>query len=325
MALFKNWETSVIKSPIELNKVENAQARAGANDVEALAVVSRIKEIWHQQDSLSLGVITLNVKQKDIIDDLLFEEAQLNNAFANRLEQERNKTKDGEDIGFFVRSVEHVQGDERDIIILSTVYDGVRKNFGAITKKEKGRKRLNVAITRAKLGIIIYSSLNIDAISNDNQRDNSENYWFWKYMCYAKAISSSDKKMAELVLLSLNSKFQQSATGCDPDSYFEEDVAEFLRKHNYHVDYQIGESGFRIDLGVKNNTDDRLYLCGIECDGRQYHSSWTARLNDIWRQKILENKGWKIVRIWSDDWFDNRAATQKKLLTALSNLDLAGI
>ena len=117
MALFKNWETSVIKSPIELNKVENAQARAGANDVEALAVVSRIKEIWHQQDSLSLGVITLNVKQKDIIDDLLFEEAQLNNAFANRLEQERNKTKDGEDIGFFVRSVEHVQGDERDIII----------------------------------------------------------------------------------------------------------------------------------------------------------------------------------------------------------------
>jgi hypothetical protein len=171
-----------------------------------------------------------------------------------------NKTKEGEDIGFFVRSVEHVQGDERDIIILSMVYDGVRKNFGAITKKEKGRKRLNVAITRAKLGMIIYSSLNIDGISNDNQRDDSENFWFWKYMCYARAISSGDKPAAELVLKSLNPTFQPPKPGCEPDSYFEEDVAEFLRKQSYHVDYQIGESGFRIDLGVKRNENDRLYL-----------------------------------------------------------------
>ena len=311
---------NIIKSPIELNKVEDAQAKAGANDVEALAVVKRIKEIWKQQNSLSLGVITLNVKQKDIIDDLLFEEAQLDNEFSNLLERERNKTKDGEDIGFFVRSVEHVQGDERDIIILSTVYDGVRKNFGAITKKEKGRKRLNVAITRAKLGIIIYTSLNIDSISNDNQRDQSENYWFWKYMCYARAISSGDKKSAELVLQNLNPTFKASATGGEPDSYFEEDVAEFLRDNDFHVDYQIGESGFRIDLGIKRNKDDRLYLCGIECDGRQYHSSWTARLNDIWRQKILENKGWRIIRIWSNDWFDNREATQKKLLADLNRV-----
>lgn len=308
----------IIKAPIELNKVEDAQAVKGVNRVEALTVVRRIKEIWQQQDTLSLDVITLNVKQKDLIDDLLFEEAQLNNAFANRLEQERNKSKDGEDIGFFVRSVEHVQGDERDIIIFSTVYDGVRKNFGAITKKEKGRKRLNVAITRAKLGMIIYSSLNIDGISNDNQRDESENYWFWKYLCYARAISSGDKKAAKSVLISLNPTFQQPISGIEPDSYFEEDVAEFLRTNNYHVDYQIGESGFSIDLGVKRNDNDRLYLCGIECDGRQYHNSWSARLNDIWRQKILENKGWRIVRIWSDDWFDNREQTQKKLLAELT-------
>jgi REase_MTES_1575/AAA domain len=307
----------IIKAPIELNKVEDAQAVKGVNRVEALTVVRRIKEIWQQQDTLSLGVITLNVKQKDLIDDLLFEEAQLNNAFANRLEQERINSKDGEDIGFFVRSVEHVQGDERDIIILSTVYDGVRKNFGAITKKEKGRKRLNVAITRAKLGMIIYSSLNIDGISNDNQRDESENYWFWKYLCYAKAISSGYNKTAKSVLQSLNPTFHQPCSDTEPDSYFEEDVVEFLRTNNYHVDYQIGESGFSIDLGVKRNDNDRLYLCGIECDGRQYHNSWSARLNDIWRQKILANKGWRIVRIWSDDWFDNREQTQKKLLAQL--------
>ncbi len=138
-------------------------------------------------------------------------------------------------------------------------------------------------------------------------------------MCYARAISLDDKKAAQLVLQSLNAKPQERTTDIEPDSFFEEDVAEFLRSNGFHVDYQIGESGFRIDLGVKNNTNDCLYLCGIECDGRQYHSSWTARLNDIWRQKILENKGWRIIRIWSNDWFDNRENTQEKLLADLKS------
>lgn len=108
---------SFIKSPIELNEIENATAKSGVNQTEALAVVERIAELWKQQDTLSLGIITLNVKQKDLIDDLLFEKAQEDKAFLSRLEQERNRTKDGEDVGFFVRSVEHVQGDERDLII----------------------------------------------------------------------------------------------------------------------------------------------------------------------------------------------------------------
>jgi hypothetical protein len=308
---------SVIKSPIELNVIENATAKAGANPTEALAVVERIAELWKQQDTFSIGIITLNVKQKDQIDDLLFERGQQDSDFLARLEQERNRTKDGEDVGFFVRSVEHVQGDERDLIIFSTAYDGIKRNFGAISRKEKGRKRLNVAVTRAKLGMIIYTSLNIDFISNESQRDTTESYWFWQYMRYARAVSEKDKKMTETILNSLSGKTSQSSTDAEPDSFFEEDIANFLRSHNYHVDYQIGESGFKIDLGIKRNAGDKTYLCGIECDGRQYHSSWSARLNDIWRQNILEIKGWQIVRIWSNDWFDNREETQTKLLVDL--------
>ena len=308
---------SVIKSPIELNVVENATAKAGANRTEALAVVERVATLWQQQDTFSIGVITLNVKQKDQIDDLLFERGQKDGEFSARLEQERNRTKDGEDVGFFVRSVEHVQGDERDLIIFSTAYDGIKRNFGAISRKEKGRKRLNVAVTRAKLGMIIYTSLTIDAISNESQRDTTESYWFWQYMRYARAVSDKDKKMTETILNSLSGKTSQPLTDAEPDSFFEKDVADFLRTQNYHVDYQIGESGFKIDLGVKRNAEDAVYLCGIECDGRQYHSSWSARLNDIWRQNILEAKGWRIIRIWSNDWFDNREETQAKLLADL--------
>ena len=311
--------SNIIKSPIELNVIENATAKSGANLIEAIAVVDRIAKLWEQQDTFSIGVITLNVKQKDQIDDLLFERGQKDSCFLARLEQERNRTKDGEDIGFFVRSVEHVQGDERDFIIFSTAYDGIKRNFGAISRKEKGRKRLNVAITRAKLGMIIYTSLNIDAISNENQRNETENYWFWQYMRYARAVSNNNKEMIQTILHSLIGKVSQT-TDTAPDSFFEEDVADFLRVQNYHVDYQIGESGFKIDLGIKHRAEDATYLCGIECDGRQYHSSWPARLNDIWRQNILENKGWKIVRIWSNDWFDNRKDAQEKLLKDLATL-----
>jgi hypothetical protein len=168
--------------------------------------------------------------------------------------------------------------------------------------------------------MIIYTSLNIDAISNESQRDETESYWFWQYMRYARAVSNKDSELVRIILDSLSAKYSQSATDIEPDSFFEEDVADFLRGHNFHVDYQIGESGFKIDLGVKRNIEDSNYLCGLECDGRQYHSSWSARLNDIWRQNILENKGWKIVRIWSNDWFDNRDETQLKLLEDLKRL-----
>jgi protein-tyrosine phosphatase len=311
---------NIIKAPIELCQINDSNYSAGVNKEEALAVVNRIKEIWKQSDSLSLGVITLNVLQKSLIEDLLGEEIKKDADFYSRFEKERNNIKDGEDISFFVRSVENVQGDERDIIILSTIYDGQINRFGAITPKEKGRKRLNVAITRAKSGVIIYTSLDIDTISNESQKGVSENYWFWKYMCYARAISSGDKIASDSILQDLNPTYMPSKPEPEPDSYFEIDVAEFLRGNGYYVGYQIGEGGFRIDLGVKRNKDDHLYLCGIECDGRQYHSSWTARLNDIWRQNILEKKGWIIIRIWSNDWFDNRAATEKKLLADLNNL-----
>ena len=86
------------------------------------------------------------------------------------------------------------------------------------------------------------------------------------------------------------------------------------------VDYQVGESGFRIDLGVKQNENNTAYLCGVECDGRIWHDGWRARHNDIWRQEILESKGCYIHRIWSDHWYDNPEGTKSKLLDYLSKI-----
>lgn len=311
---------SFLHSPIVLKELQG-KFEDGVNKIEAIEVIKQLKEIWRSSNPPTVGVIAFNVRQRDAIEDLLIEEAQQNDDFMKHLERERNRlSSEGEDVGFFVRSVEHVQGDERDIIIFSTTYDGLRhRNFGPISKREKGRRRLNVAITRARLGIIIMSSLNIDRISNEEERGTSENYYFWKYMCYARAIDREDREQADQILNNLRDNTRTTIThvGATPESAFEAEVGEFLESKGFHVDYQVGESGFRIDIGLKHKKDDRQYICGLECDGRRYHSGWRARLNDIWRQEILVKKGWRIHRIWSNKWFRNPKYVQAELLKKL--------
>lgn len=311
---------SFLHSPIVLKPLQG-KFEDGVNKIEAIEVLKQVKEIWRSPNPPTLGVIAFNVRQRDAIEDLLIEEAQQDDSFMRNLERERNRlSSEGEDVGFFVRSVEHVQGDEREIIIFSTTYDGLRhRNFGPISKKEKGRRRLNVAITRAKRGIIIMSSLNIDRIATEEERDTSENHYFWKYMCYARAIDKEDREQADQILNSLRDDTRATVAHVSaiPESAFEAEVGEFLQSNGFHVDYQVGESGFRIDIGLKRNRDDRRYICGIECDGRRYHSGWRARLNDIWRQEILVKKGWRIHRIWSNEWFGNPKYAQAELLKKL--------
>ena len=113
-------------------------------------------------------------------------------------------------------------------------------------------------------------------------------------------------------------------TNGTPDSQFEKDVADYINTlGDYETVYQVGESGFKIDIGVKIAGEPR-YLCGIECDGRRFHEGWSARHNDIWRQRILESKGWKIHRIWSDYWYhsreDDKEGEHQKLRLRLEKL-----
>ena len=292
----------------------------GVNQVEIGRIVEKLREIWRAPNPPSIGVIVFNVKQANALDAAIDGDTDLRAA-------RKKATGDEEESSapFFVRSVESVQGDERDIIILGTTYSRESKNFGLLSRAEKGRRRLNVAITRAKKGMFVFTSLGDnfshhgEGSPNSGENPTSERWYLWMYMRYARAISTGNRKVAEQVLRELNPAYASFSTGT-PDSEFEIQVANFLRGKGYAVDYQIGESGFRIDLGVKKDAGDVRYLCGIECDGRQYHSGWRARHNDIWRQDILEKKGWKIVRIWSDDWFDSPAG-KEKLLAKIRQLE----
>ena len=313
---------SLGKRPICVEECDG-KFETGVNRVEICCIIEKLREIWRAPNPLSVGVITFNVKQANALKDAIAND--LDPAFRAAHTRAIGENEEESSAPFFVRSVENVQGDERDIIILGTTYGREHRGFGLVSRAEKGRRRLNVAITRAKKRMFVFTSLGDnfshhgEAPPNPGENPARERWYLWMYLRYARAVSAGDRKAAEQVLRELNPGYASFSTG-EPDSEFEIQVADFLRGKGYAIDYQIGESGFRIDLGVKKNADDTRYLCGVECDGRQWHSGWRARHNDIWRQDILEKKGWNIVRIWSDEWF-NSPAGKEKLLDKIRQLE----
>ena len=313
---------SFMTSAIMVEQLEGAFDK-GLNEVEAQRIVAWLARIWALplRERPSVGVIVNNIKQKARIEDLLADKAEKDARFANSYAQEREREFDGEDISFFVRSVESVQGDERDVIIFGATYAGSSRAFGPLTKPEDGRKRLNVAVTRAKRGMIVLCSLNVAHISNEAEIATHERYYVYQYLRYARAISEHDFAMVGTILNQLNPErdLGRNASALT-ESPFEDEIKAYVTSLGYFVQPQVGESGFRIDLGVRRAVDDLNFLCGLECDGAQYHSGWTARTRDVWRQEILESKGWTIIRIWSTDWFDKPQESKRLLAHKLQSL-----
>lgn len=201
---------------------------------------------------------------------------------------------------FFLKALENVQGDERDVILLSVGYarDSNGKlslNFGPLNKKG-GERRLNVAVTRAKSKITLVSSILAGDI--DLTRTQSDGLRVLRdYLEYAA--SGGERLQGNSYTDDLHF-----------DSPFEEDVYHTMKQHSSLQDYiirtQVECSGYRIDLAIAHNHRPGEFLLGIECDGASYHSSSTARDRDRLRQQVLERLGWSIHRIWSTEWFRNK-------------------
>lgn len=308
-----------MQTAIEFENV-NGQFVRGVNEIECRRIVEILRNIWLVRESFrpTVGVIVANAKQRDRVVEVLQEECDRDAKFRTAYEQEDDRSADGEDVSFFVRSVEHVQGDERDLIIFGLTYSGSSRAYGPLNAKNDGRKRLNVAITRAKRGMIVLTSLTVSHVSNAAEKGSQERYYVWQYLNYARAVAANDHEGVDRVLNQLNDQRHEAKVAASAtESPFEEDVKRFVESLGFHVNCQVGESGFRIDLGVRVSKNSRNYLCGLECDGARYHSSWRARTSDVWRQEILEAKGWKILRIWSTDWFENSEAEKNKLAKEL--------
>ena len=284
--------------------------QARCNPVEASRVAEEaITFMRHhadkdESDILSLGIVALNIQQRDLIQE------ELNRLVADDVlvEQYREKVANkGEDL--FVKNLENVQGDERDFIFISMTYGPepgttvLKQRFGPINRKQ-GHRRLNVLFSRARTRIGLFCSFGSPDIKP--KPDSAEGvHVLQKYLEYAETKGRVAAK---------------PGGDTEPDSDFETEVADRLRARSYIVDYQVGVSGYKIDLGIRHPDFPERYLAGIECDGAAYHSSKSARDRDRLREEVLNDKGWEILRVWSTDWFENPGLQTDRLIEKLEAL-----
>lgn len=274
----------------------DGQYGASINVSEAKAVALAAVDFMTQRPDKSLGIVALNQPQRDLIlaevDRLL-----LRNSAAERYRARWSKTLDP----FFVKNLENVQGDERDVIFISTVYGpdkegNLMQRFGPINGAA-GDRRLNVLFSRAKHGVSVFSSMRPDQIRID------------------AATPRGTRLLRDYLNFAATGQLDTGThTYQDCDSDFERFVMKSLEAKGYKVVAQVGVAGFRIDLGVRHPDWPYGFLLGIECDGAAYHSSLSARDRDRLRQQILEGLGWTIYRVWSTDWFRDQQHELAKML-----------
>lgn len=285
-----------------------ARGKARHNEGEAKAVVAEIlRRLTHSDEHVrkqSIGVVTFNTEQQELIEDLLDKARSANPHIEPAFSTEHTLEP------VFVKNLETVQGDERDIILFSVTYGPdqsghVTMNFGPLNR-DGGERRLNVALTRARSEMIVFSTLSPDRIdlSRTSARAVVDLKHFLEYAERGPSVLGAAV---------------HGPMG-DFDSPFESAVALALRGKGWTVQPQIGVSAYRIDLGIVHPDSLGRYLAGIECDGAMYHSSAFARERDKIRQNVLEDLGWKILRLWSTDWWTHRAKALDDLHCSLNRL-----
>lgn len=286
-----------------------------SNELEAIEVVNTLNDMLIHQPGKTVGIITFNAKQQSKIMDLIETKVSEDEKFSAVYNQMMARDLDER---VFVKNIENVQGDERDIILFSIGYakneEGrVYNRFGMLNQKG-GENRLNVAITRAKEGITVVSSVEPEELNVANTSQLGPKL-LKSYLKYVRAVSNTQTEQIKAVVQEINDNVSTHVQEQDLhfDSPFEEQVYNQLRNIGYEVTTQVGMSGYRIDLAIVHPNDSSRYILGIECDGAMYHSSANAKERDVYRQKFLESRGWKIERLWSRNWWKNPTAEIERI------------
>lgn len=275
----------------------------------------------------SVGIATLNIEQRNLILDEIHSRRTETDNFAEKFETIQKG-------GFFVKNLENIQGDEKDIIIISTTFGlnvdaKFREQYGPINNYDKGYKLLNVIITRAKQCLIIFTSIPRNIYSKYSEeikaKGNVGKGIFYAYLAYAEAIENNDNLKRENILRLLAEQCAEPQISTNErlvESPFEQEVYDYLldyiEKERIEVQYQCG--GFRIDFVIKSKKDGNPMIA-VECDGARYHSSEEAYAYDLYRQKQLEELGFKVYRIWSTNWWHDPQCEIMKLIDFLKQVD----
>lgn len=280
---------------------DRGKTRTNPGEAKAVAgeVIAFAREQLHKPAAAryTLGVAAFSLAQMQAILD------QLEVLRRENHELEEFFSTAGEE-PFFVKNLESVQGDERDVIFISVGYGRTAEGYVAMDfgplNQDGGERRLNVLITRARLRCIVFTNLTGDDI--DLNRSDAVGVSALKaFLTYAES-GRLDIPVA---------------TGREEDSPFEQEVHAAISAAGYAVQTQVGSAAFFIDMAVVDSTRPGRYLMGIECDGAAYHSARSARDRDRLRQQVLEGLGWRIHRIWSTDWFGNPKREAGRAIAAI--------
>jgi superfamily I DNA and/or RNA helicase/very-short-patch-repair endonuclease len=286
---------------VQLKQIADGIYGNRRNEKEALEVIEAVLTHMLNDPDLSLGVVAMNSAQRDLIEDLFLQKlkGEGESVATSFLESMKDRSEP-----FFIKNLENVQGDERDVIFVSMTYgpneDGkVFQRFGPINS-EAGHRRLNVLFTRARCRVTVFSSMSADQILVGPGSSNGVRA-LKGYLDYART------------------GILESAhfSGREPDSDFEIEVAAALKERGFRTVAQVGVAGFFIDLAVSHPEKEDTFILGIECDGASYHSSRSARDRDRLREEILQDLGWKLHRVWSVDWFRNRPKELERIVKAI--------
>jgi len=297
------------------------------NKDEADEIIRLLKE--EIDSKFSVGVATFNINQRNLILRRISDERSNNPDFNSKmLEFEKNE--------FFVKNLENIQGDERDIIIISTTFGDSRSKlmslrFGPISQKN-GHRLLNVIITRAKYRKYVITSIPEERINKYQERLSESmqvngTTGLFAYLAYAKAISEQRTEDKQGILKFIESKLVHNSSSFNSDdiglteSPFEEEVYNWLSrvidKDRLILQHKCG--GFRIDMVVKPKNPKGKMLA-IECDGAAFHSDILAWHHDMYRQEQLEKHGFVFHRIWSTNWWRHPEEEFQNLVNTISKM-----
>lgn len=284
------------------------------NPLEATKVVDLVARLLERNEEseteLSFGIVTFNDPQRDQILDAIDARRGRDPEF-DVLYSKADAPERPLDDRPFVKNLENVQGDERDVILFSVGYgpdaEGrLRVQFGSLNL-EGGENRLNVAITRARQRIVMVASFDPEFLPAEETK-NSGPKRLKEYLLYAQAVSGKQREEVAALLSRLNKSLAEdhNKVPLSLEHSLESQVCDALRALGYEVDTQVGFSGYRVDLAVVHPQDPRQYVLGIECDGAMFHSARSCRERDVTRRRYLEERGWTMERIWSRNWWRNR-------------------
>jgi len=305
----------VLERAVSFHRMDGGLYQNRRNRVEADYIAHLVRALLLDPSDPTIGIVAFSEAQQGEIEDAMERLGTDDHEFREQLEAELTREENGQFVGLLVKNLENIQGDERDIIIMSVCYgygpDGkMRMNFGPINQSG-GERRLNVAFSRAKHHMALVSSIQYQDITNEY---NDGANCLKNYLRYAAACSVGDLEAAQRVLRDMCLwRDPEDWSRAGKPSSLARQIGEALAQRGYRVDYSVGMSDFRCDLAVRRE-EDKGYRLGILVDADPYYRRGDLLEREVFKPQLLTAFGWRVARVLCKDWYEDREAVLKRLL-----------